>query len=113
MDEVSAIGIDLARRSFQVNDALADGLVGFRTQLSREKVLDVLASQSLCMVVNEAARAPTSGLGRSRSSVTRPVDPTDGRQGVYEAEEGQLGGRGGDLRGSAGPAMSFVEVRKE
>ena len=39
MEEVSVIGIDLAKRSFQVHGAKADGSVAFRRKLSRGKVL--------------------------------------------------------------------------
>ena len=39
MKEVSIIGLDLAKRSFQAHGALADGGVAFRKKLSREKVL--------------------------------------------------------------------------
>ncbi len=45
MDQVSIIGIDLAKHSFQLHGALDDGSVAFRKKLSRGKVLDFLASQ--------------------------------------------------------------------
>ena len=54
MDEVSIIGIDLAKRSFQLHGAGADGSVVFRRKVSREKLLDVLASQGRCVVAMEA-----------------------------------------------------------
>ena len=54
MDEVSIIGIDLAKRSFQVHGARADGSVAFRRKLGREKVLDFVASQPRCVVAMEA-----------------------------------------------------------
>ena len=53
MGEVSIIGIDLAKRSFQLHGARADGSVGFRKTLSRGKVLP-LASQPRCVVAMEA-----------------------------------------------------------
>ena len=37
MDEVSIIGIDLAKRSFQLHGARADGSVAFRKTLSRDE----------------------------------------------------------------------------
>ena len=37
MEEVSIIGIDLAKRSFQVHGATADGSVAYRKELSRGK----------------------------------------------------------------------------
>ena len=48
------IGIDLAKSSFQVHGARADGSVAFRRKLSRAKVLEFLASQPHCTVVMEA-----------------------------------------------------------
>ena len=54
MKQVTMIGIDLAKRSFQVYGARADGSVGFRVKLGREKVLDFLASQPRCTVAMEA-----------------------------------------------------------
>ena len=54
MEEVTIIGIDLAKRSFQVHGAKADGSVAFRRKLSRGKVLSFLASQPPCTVAMEA-----------------------------------------------------------
>ena len=54
MREVSVIGIDLAKRSFQVHGARADGSVAFRRKLSRGKLLSFIASQSGCTVAMEA-----------------------------------------------------------
>ena len=54
MDEVSIIGIDLAKRSFQLHGARADGSVAFRKKLSRGKVLAFLAAQPRCVVAMEA-----------------------------------------------------------
>ena len=54
MEEASIIGIDLAKRSFQVHGAKADGSVAYRKKLSRGKVLSFLASQPKCVVAMEA-----------------------------------------------------------
>ena len=54
MDEVSIIGIDLAKRSFQLHGARADGSVAFRRKLSRGKLLAFLAAQPHCVVAMEA-----------------------------------------------------------
>ena len=50
MEEVSIIGIDLVKRSFQVHRARADGSVAYRRKLSRGKLLSFLASQPPCTV---------------------------------------------------------------
>ena len=54
MEEVSIIGIDLAKRSFQLHGARVDGLVAFRRKVSRERLTDFLASQPRCVVAMEA-----------------------------------------------------------
>ena len=54
MNEVSIIGIDLAKRSFQLHGARADGSVAFRKKLSRGKLLAFLAAQPRCVVAMEA-----------------------------------------------------------
>ena len=54
MEEVSIIGIDLAKRSFQVHGAKADGSVAYRRKVSRGKLLVFLAMQPKCTVAMEA-----------------------------------------------------------
>ncbi len=54
MEQVNMIGIDLAKNSFQLHGAGADGSVSFRRKLSRGRVLDFLASQPSCVVAMEA-----------------------------------------------------------
>ena len=54
MEDVSIIGIDLAKRSFQLHGARADGTVAFRRKLTREKLLGALAEQPRCIVAMEA-----------------------------------------------------------
>ncbi len=54
MKQVTMIGIDLAKRSFQVHGAQADRSVAFRVKLSRERLLNFLASQPRCTVAMEA-----------------------------------------------------------
>ena len=44
MEQVSIIGIDLAKSSFQLHGARVDGSVAFRKKLSRTKLLDFLAA---------------------------------------------------------------------
>ena len=45
------IGIDLAKHSFQVHGARADGSVAYRRKLSRGKLLGFLGSQPPCTVL--------------------------------------------------------------
>ena len=54
MEQVNIIGIDLAKRSFQLHGARADGSVAFRRKVSREKLLYFLAVLPRCVVAMEA-----------------------------------------------------------
>jgi len=54
MNEVSIIGLDLAKRVFQVHGARADGSVAFRQKLSRSQLRSFLSSQPRCVVAMEA-----------------------------------------------------------
>ncbi len=54
MAEVNIIGLDLAKHSFQVHGASADGAVLFRKKLSRAQVLAFFRSQPPCTVAMEA-----------------------------------------------------------
>ena len=54
MEEVSTIGLDLAKHVFQAHGASASGAVTFRKKLRREQVLSFFASQPRCRVAMEA-----------------------------------------------------------
>ncbi len=54
MPEVSIIGIDLAKRTFQLHGAREDGAVAFRTKLARAQLPGFLGKQPRCVVAMEA-----------------------------------------------------------
>ena len=54
MGQATIIGIDLAKRVFQVHGAGADGSVVFRKQLPRTRLLAFLAERPTCIVAMEA-----------------------------------------------------------
>jgi transposase len=54
MNEVSIIGLDLAKRIFQVHGARADGSVAFRQKLSRNQLRSFLSCRPRCVVAMEA-----------------------------------------------------------
>jgi len=54
MTEVSIVGLDLAKRVFQVHGATADGSVAIRKKLSRGQVLAFFAEMPPCVVAMEA-----------------------------------------------------------
>ena len=57
MEQVNMIGIDLAKNSFQLHGARADGSIAFRKKLSRAKLLDFVAAQPRCTVAMEPIQA--------------------------------------------------------
>ncbi len=50
MKEVTIVGLDLAKRVFQVHGATTDGGVAFRKKLSRGQLLTFLSSLPSCIV---------------------------------------------------------------
>ncbi len=53
MSEVSIIGIDLAKRVFQVHGSGSNGEVVFRKKLSRAQLLPFLSDHPVCIVAME------------------------------------------------------------
>lgn len=54
MEQVSIIGLDIAKSVFQAHGAAASGVVVFRKKISRAKLLEFFASQPPCLVAMEA-----------------------------------------------------------
>ena len=54
MEQVTIIGIDISKRSFQLHGATAEGKPVFGKKLSREKFLTFLSEVPPCLVVMEA-----------------------------------------------------------
>lgn len=54
MENVSIVGIDLAKRSFQLHGASPDGSVVFRKKLSRPQLVTFLSKLPRCIVAMEA-----------------------------------------------------------
>src|SRR3954462_6517638 len=54
VEEVSTIGLDLAKHVFQAHGARLSGAVVFRKKLRREQVLTFFAGQPRCLVAMEA-----------------------------------------------------------
>lgn len=63
MSEVTIIGIDLAKRVFQLHGARHDGSVAFRKKLSRGQLLAFVAQHPKCIIAMEAC-ATAHGWGR-------------------------------------------------
>ena len=54
MEKITIIGIDLAKRVFQLHGATADGQPMLRKKVSRSQLLSFLAHQSRAVVAMEA-----------------------------------------------------------
>ncbi len=54
MSEVAMIGIDLAKRVFQLHGACANGRVVFRNKVTRVQLLAFMSQQPECTVAMEA-----------------------------------------------------------
>jgi transposase len=54
MNDATIIGIDLAKRTFQLHGVAADGSVVFRKKLSRDRLLPFLAQQPAAIIAMEA-----------------------------------------------------------
>ncbi len=63
MEEVSIIGVDLAKNVFQLHGAAADGAVVFRKKLSRLQLARFLAEQPPCLVAMDAEAGVNQPVG--------------------------------------------------
>jgi transposase len=63
MSEATIIGIDLAKRVFQLHGARDDGSVVFRKKLSRAQFMTFVAQHPRCVIAMEAC-ATAHGWGR-------------------------------------------------
>jgi transposase len=54
MENVSIVGLDLAKNVFQAHGVHADGSTAFRKKISRAKLLSLFASIPKCLVAMEA-----------------------------------------------------------
>ena len=112
MEQVSMIGIDLAKNSFQLHGARADGSVAFRKKLSRGKVLEFLGSHPRCAVAMEACAGAhywgreIGDLGHSvRLIPPQYVKPYVKRQKNDAADAEAI------CEAASRPTMSFVAIK--
>lgn len=63
MNEVSTIGLDIAKHVFHAHGADASGLQVFSRKIGRGKLLDVFAAQPRCLVRWKPAAEHTTGRG--------------------------------------------------
>ena len=114
MNEVSIIGVDLAKRVFQVHGAAADGSVVFRKKLSRAQLLPFLARQPASIMAMEACGTAHHG-GREAAKLGHEVrliapiyvKPYVKRQKNDAADAAAI------AEAASRPTMRFVALRSE
>ncbi|MFW5834390.1 MAG: IS110 family transposase [Pseudomonadota bacterium] len=112
MQQATIIGIDLAKNTFQLHGAAADGSVVFRKKLSRAKVLAFLATQPSTTVAMEAC-ASAHHWGREIATLGHEVrliapiyvKPFVKRQKNDAADAEAI------TEAASRPTMRFVEVK--
>lgn len=112
MEKATIIGVDLAKHSFQLHGAAADGTVLFRKKLSRPQFHRFMSEQSGCTVVMEACGGAhywareLARLGHvTRLISARYVKPFIKRQKNDAADAEAI------VEAATRPSMRFVEVK--
>lgn len=114
MSEVTIIGIDLAKRVFQLHGASEDGSVVFRKKLSRGQVLAFIAQQSRCVVAMEAC-ATAHGWAREFEKLghdVRLIPPVYVKPFV-KRQKNDAADAEAIVEAALRPTMRFVAVKTE
>jgi transposase len=114
MDKAMIIGIDLAKRVFQVHGAASDGRVVFRKRLSRSQLLPFLAAQPPCVVAMEAC-ATAHEWGRAVGEIghtVRLVPPLYVKPFV-KRQKNDAADAEAIAEAASRPTMRFVAVKTE
>lgn len=114
MDNVTIIGIDLAKHIFHAHGARADGSVAFRKRLTRSQVLPFLAEQPSCVIAMEAC-ASAHEWGRAIQQLghdVRLIPPSYVKPYVKRQKNDTADAEAIAEAGSR-PTMRFVAVKSE
>ncbi|MFQ8434078.1 IS110 family transposase [Amaricoccus sp. W119] len=114
MNEATIIGIDLAKRVFQLHGAGADGRVLYRKTLSRSQVLRFLAGQPRCVVAMEAC-ATAHSWGRLIAELgyeVRLIPPIYVKPFV-KRQKNDAADAEAIVEAASRPTMRFVAVKTE
>jgi transposase len=114
MREVTIIGVDLAKRSFQLHGAAADGSVVFRKQLSRSQFLAFLTRQPKCIVAMEAC-ATSHYWGREIAKLGHEVKliPPIYVKPFVKRQKNDTADAEAIAEAASRPTMRFVAVKSE
>ena len=114
MSEITIIGIDLAKRVFQLHGASEDGSVVFRKKLSRGQVLAFISQQPRCVVAMEAC-ATAHGWGREFEKLghdVRLIPPVYVKPFV-KRQKNDAADAEAIVEAALRPTMRFVSVKTE
>ncbi|RWN45619.1 IS110 family transposase [Mesorhizobium sp.] len=114
MEQVTIIGIDLAKRVFQVHGAASDGKVVFRKKLSRAQLLPFLAGQPRCTVAMEAC-ATAHEWGRAISALGHAIRllPPVYVKPFVKRQKNDVADAEAIAEAACRPTMRFVAVKTE
>jgi transposase len=114
MSDVTIIGLDLAKRVFQLHGARADGAVVFRKKLTRAQLLSFLGDQPRCVVAMEAC-ATAHGWGREIMKLghTVPADPAGLCEAFLKRQKNDAADAEAIAEAATRPTMRFVAVKTE
>lgn len=112
MSEVTIIGIDLAKRVFQLHGARRDGSVVFRKKLSRGQLLAFVAQQPRCVVAMEAT---AHGWGREFEKLGHDVRlmPPVYVKPFVKRQKNDAADAEAIVEAALRPTMRFVAVKTE
>ncbi len=114
MNQVGIIGIDLAKRVYQLHGASADGSVVFRKKLSRAQVLPFLAQHAGCVVAMEAC-ATSHYWGQALGAHGHPVRLIAPQyvKPFVKRQKNDMADAEAIVEAASRPTMRFVEVKSE
>lgn len=114
MSEVNIIGIDIAKRVFQLHGACANGSVVFRKKLSRTQFLSFLAAQPCCVVAMEAC-ATAHDWGRQIEGIGHSVllIPPIYVKPFVKRQKNDAADAEAIAEAASRPTMRFVAVKTE
>ena len=112
MNAVAIIGIDLAKRSFRLHGTDANGAALFRRKILRERLLEFLAGQPMCIVAMEAC-ASAHHWGRAISELgheVRLLPPIDVKPDV-KRQKNDAADAEAIAEAASRPSMRFVALK--